>query len=241
MANVQRGVERQASIKAAHAVAFGGELGVVPSREAFKLRPADPAGGEGALVTAGFQFGSGQGHFWPSCWGLFRVDASSLEGIFVVVKNRRGAVEREAQHLAIGGGVVTGHSRHIGFLVKLQASILHHFAHGHDGAFAGHHGGGAHFKHLKDVGGIARAVGRNGRCHGFVVAAFEGGHNFVIFLAGIEVFGQVIDPLTQSATHGVPPLNFSLGLGANAEGGDGQSSQGFFVVHKFSLEGCYCQ
>ena len=88
--------------------------------------------------------------------------------------------------------------------------------------------------------GTAAEGGHGGR-HGFVVAAFEGGHNFVIFLAGIEVFGLVVDPFAQRATHRVPPLNFSLGLCANTESGNGQSSQGFFVVHKFSLNGCVSQ
>ena len=231
---MQRGVERQTGIHAAHAVALGGKFCVVPSREALELGPADPAGGEWALVATGFQFGGGQSHFGPSCWGLLGVHARCLEGVFVVVEDGGGAVEGKAQHLAIGRGVIAGHCRDISFLVKFQTGVLHHLANGHDGAFAGHHGGCAHFKHLKNVGGIARAVGRNGCRHGLVVAALEGWHNFVILLAGVEIFGLVIDPFTQSAAHGVPPLNLSLGLCANAKCGYGQRGQGFFIIHKYS-------
>ena len=237
VANMQRRVERQTGIHTAHAVAFGGKFCVVPSREALELGPADPAGGEWALVATGFQFGSGQGHFGPCCWGFFGVYARCLEGVFVVVEDRSGAVKWKAQHLAIGRGVVASHCWDVRFLIKFQTGVLHHFANGHDGAFAGHHGGSAHFKHLKNVGGIARAEGRNGGSHGFVVTALEGWHNFVIFLAGVEIFGLVIDPFTQSAAHGVPPLNLGLGLDAHAEGGDGQRGQRFFVIHKYSF-GC---
>ena len=213
----------------------------MPSGEALELCPADPAGGEWALVATGFQFGRCQCYFRPSGWGLLWVHARCLEGVFVVVEDWGGAVEGEAQHLTIGRCVIAGHSWHISFWIKFQTCVLHDFANRNNGAFAGHHGGGAYLKDLQDVGGVARPEGRNGSRHGFVVAAFEGGHNFVIFLAGIEVFGLVVDPLAQRATHRVPPLNFSLSLCANAECSDCQSSQGFFVVHKFSLKGCVSQ
>ena len=142
-----------------------------------------------------------------------------------------GAVEREAQHLAIGRGVVTGYSGHIGVLVELEAGVLHDLAHGHDGTLAGHHGGGAHFKHLQDVGGVARTVGGDGSGHGLVVAALEGRYDFVVFLAGVEILGLVIDPLAQGATHGVPPLDFGLGLGGQAGQAQGQGRKGEFEFH----------
>ena len=187
-------------------------------------------------MTAGFQFGGCQSDFRPSGWGLLGIHARCLECVFVVVEDGGGAVERKAQHLAVGRRVIAGNSRYISFWVKFQASVLHDFADGNDGAFAGHHGGSAHFKNLQDVGCIAGPVSRNGCGHGLVVAALEGRHNFVIFLAGIKVFGLVIDPFTQGAAHGVPPLNFGLGLGAYAESSNGQCSKGFFIIHKFS----YC-
>ena len=54
---MQRRVEGQARVAAAHAVALGRELDVVPGREALELGPADPAGRERALVAARLQLG----------------------------------------------------------------------------------------------------------------------------------------------------------------------------------------
>ena len=228
---MQGRVEAQTCIHAAHAVALGGKFGVVPGREAFQLRPADPAGGEGALVAAGLELGSSQRHFRPGGGRRVGVQARGLEGVLVVMKDRRGAVEREAQHLTVGRGVVTGHGGHIGVLVEFQAGIGHDLAHWHDGTLAGHHGGGAHFKHLQDVRRVACSVCGNRCGHGFVVAAFEGGYDFVVLLAGVEVLGQVVDPLAQGATHGVPPLDFGLGLGRKAGQAQGQSGKSQFEFH----------
>jgi hypothetical protein len=46
-----------------------------------------------------------------------------------------------------------------------------------------------------------------------VVAALVGGHDLVVLLAGVEVLGQVVDPLAQRAGHRMPPLDLGLGLG----------------------------
>ncbi len=209
----------QAGVHAAHAVALGGELGVVPGREALELGPADPAGGEGALVASGLELAGGQGHFGPGGRRLLGVHAGGLEGVLVVVEHRGRAVERHAQHLAVGRGVVAGHGRHIGLGVELFARIGHHFAHRHDRALAGHHGGGADLEDLQDVGGIARAEGGDGGRHGLVVAALEGRHDLVFGLAGVEVLGQVVDPFAQGAAHGMPPLHFGGGVGGGADQG----------------------
>ena len=217
---MQRRVEAQTSVDAAHAIALGGEFGVVPSREALQLCPAHPAGGEGAFVASGFEFGRCQCHLRPGLGRGVGVQTSRFEGVFVVVEHRGRAVEREAQHLPIGGGVVTGHRGHVGVGVEGHSGFFHDFAHRDDGALAGHHGGGAYLKHLQDVGRIASAEGGNGGGHGFVVTALERGHDFVLCLAGVEVLGQVVDPFAQRATHGVPPLNFGLCHGG---GGDAQA------------------
>ena len=136
-----------------------GELDVVPGREALELRPADPAGGERALVAAGLQLGGGQRHFGPGLRRLLRVEAGGLEGVLVVVEDGGGAVEREAQHLAVRRGVVAGHRRHVAARVELLAGVLHHLADRHDRALGGHHGRGADFEHLQDVRRVAGAEG----------------------------------------------------------------------------------
>jgi hypothetical protein len=102
----------------------------------------------------------------------------------------------------------------------LSAGFFHDLGHRHDGALGGHHGGGAHFKHLQDVRGVAGAECGDGGRHGLVVAALEGRHDLVVLLAGVEVLGQVVDPFAQGAAHGMPPLDFGLGLrGAGEYGG----------------------
>ena len=147
------------------------------------------------------------------------------------MENGGRAVERKAQHLSIGRGVIASHSRHVGIGVKGDPSFFHDLAHGHDGTLAGHHGGGAHFEHLQDVRRIAGTEGGDGGGHGLVVAALEGGHDLVIFLAVVEVFGQVVDPLTEGAAHGVPPLDFGLGLGGQAGQTQSQGGQCEFEFH----------
>jgi hypothetical protein len=217
-------VEGQARVQATKAVVFGGEQHVVPGREALQLGPADPAGGERALVARCLELGSGQGHFGPGRWRLFGVQPGGLESVLVVVEDRCGAVEREAQHLAVGGGVVAGHRGHIGLGSNLAPAFFHDLGHRHDGALGGHHGGGADFKHLQDVRRIAGAECGDGSRHGLVVAALEGRHDLVVLLAGVEVLGQVVDPFTKGAAHGMPPLDFGLGLRRQGKGNGGHAA-----------------
>jgi len=212
--HVQRAVEGQPCVQAAETIVLGGKQGVVPGRERFELGPADPAGGEGALVAAGFEFGRCQRDLGPGGGRFLGVQAGGLEGVLVVVEDRCGAVEGKAQHLAVRSGVVACHGRHVGIGVELETGVLHDLAHRHNRALAGHHGGGAHLEHLQDVRGVAGAESGDRCGHGFVVTALEGRHDAVILLAVVEVLGLVIDPLTQCATHGVPPLDVGLRLGA---------------------------
>ena len=184
----------------------------MPGREAFQLRPALPGGGEGAFVAAGFEFGSGERHFRPGAGRFGGVQARRFEGVFVEIEDGGGAVERKAQHLAVGCGVVAGDGGHIGGRVKLLPCILHDLCNRNDSAFAGHHGGGSHFKHLQNVRGVTSTEGSNSGGHGLVVGAFEGRDDFVFFLAGVEVFGQVVDPFAVDSGHGMPPLDFGLRL-----------------------------
>ncbi|MNV31447.1 hypothetical protein D3C71_1227560 [compost metagenome] len=213
----------------------------MPQREAFQLRPADPASGERAAVAAGLELGRGGKHFGPGLGRLVGVQAGLLEGILVVIEHRRGAVERVAQHLAIGRGVVASHSRHVLGGVELEAAVVQYLGDGHDGALAGHHGGGAHFKHLQDVGGVARTEGGDGACHGFVIRALVSGHDLVLGLAGVVLLGQVIDPVAQCCAHRMPPLNLNLlrlGLRRCADRqGNGSADRQMLRLHEYFLRG----
>ena len=230
---MQRRIERKPRRRAAEAVVLGREQHVVPGREAFELRPADPAGGEGALVAARLELGRGQHHLRPCLGRLVRVEARGLEGVLVVIEDGRRAVERQAQHLPVRGGVIAGHGGHVRLGVELGAAHGHHFTDRLDGALGGHHRGGAHFIDLQDVGRVAGAVRRHGRREGLAVAALVGGHDDVILLAGVEILGQVVDPLAERAAHGVPPLDLGLGLYRHREG-DRERGGGKLQFHEFS-------
>ena len=235
---MQRRVKNQAGVHAFHAVAFGGQFGVVPSGEALQLGPTLPSSREGALVAAGFEFGCGQSDLRPCLRQLVGRNASCLKGIHVEPHHGGRAVERERHHLAVGRCVITGHGGHIGFGVKFITCIAHDFFCWDHHAFGSHHGGSAHFKHLQNMWGIASAEGGYGGRHGFVVVALEDRNNFVIFLFSVEIFGNISNPLAQGTGHRVPPLNFSLGLGAEAcKCGHSKCGKCFFVVHKFSFGG----
>ena len=217
MAHVQRRVDLHASIQPLQAVALGSELDVVPGREALQLGPALPGDADRAFVATGLELGRGQCHFGPGTGCFCGVNASRLEGVFVEVKHRGRAVERKAQHLAAGRGVVTGHSRHIGLGVKLLARVFHDLAYRHGHALTGHHGGGADLKHLQNVRCIASTVRSHGSSEGFVIAALKHRHDLVLALAGVEVFGQVVHHLAVDGGHRMPPLDFGLGLGRDGK------------------------
>jgi len=212
MAHMQRRVDFHARVKAGQPVAPGRELDVVPRGETFQLGPALPGGGERALVAGCLELGGSGYDLRPGGGGFVGRQPGRLESILVEVKNGGRAVERKAQHLAIWRCVVTGDGGDVVAGVELLASVLHDLAHRDDGALAGHHGGGADLEHLQNVRGVAGAECRDGSRHRFVVGAFKGRHDLVIFLALVELSGQVVDPFTVDRGHGMPPLDFGLGL-----------------------------
>ena len=224
MAHVQRRVEGQARIQAAHAVALAGELDVMPCGKALELRPAHPARGEWAGMAAGLQLGGRLRDFDPRLRRFLRVQTGGLEGVLVVVEYRRRAVEREAQHLPVRGGVIAGDGRHVGRLIELDAGIGHDLADRDDRALAGHHRRRADFEHLQDVRRVTGTIGRNRRRHRFVVAALERGDDLVFGLAGVELIRQIADPLAQRAGHRVPPLNLGLGMNRHRRNGKSRSN-----------------
>ena len=209
---MQRGVERQPGIRAKHAVALGGKLGVVPGTEALELGPADPAGGERTLVSGSLELGCGIGHLRPGFGWFFGIQASGLERVLVVMENGCGTVEGETQHLTVRCRVIASHCRNIGIGIELDARLFHDIRHRHDCPLAGHHRRRSHLEHLQDVRRVTGAERGNGRCHGLVITALERRNNLVFFLAVVEILGEIIDPLAQCTPHGVPPLDFGLCL-----------------------------
>ena len=58
--------------------------------------------------------------------------------------------------------------------------------------------------------------------HGVGIATLEGRNDFVIRLAGVEVFRELVDDVVVAAGHGVPPLELDRRL----RGGGGKSQCG---------------
>ena len=174
------------------------------------------------------------GHFWPLAFSLAASRATSaqvtggfsgsrpagLEGVLVVIEDRRRAVEGQAQHLAVRGRVVADDSRDVGGGIELEARILHHLADRHDRALAGHHRRRAHLEHLQDVWGVAGAKGGDAGGERLGIAALERRDDLVFLLALVEALGEIVDPLAERAAHRVPPLDFGLRLGRQGDGGE---------------------
>ena len=87
VAHMQRRIGQQACRSAAKAVVLRGVQGVVPSREALKLYPCHPGCSKRAALARGFELLRGCFYFWPCFGRLVGIQASFLEGIFVVIEN----------------------------------------------------------------------------------------------------------------------------------------------------------
>jgi len=217
VSHMQGRIHLHARIHATQTVGLGGKFNVVPGGETLQLGPALPGNGERTLVAIGLELGRGQRHFGPTAGCFVGVDTCRLERVLVEIEHGGGTVERKTQHLAAGCGVVAGHGRNVGFGVKFLPGVFHDLANRHDGTLAGHHGGGTYLKHLQDVRCIAGTKCRDRTGHRLVVGAFVGRHNFVLGLAGIEILGQVIDPLAIHGSHRMPPLHFGNSMGRQSK------------------------
>ena len=140
-----------------------------------------------------------------------RRDACFFQCIDVVVHDRRGRVERHADHLAIAIGVEITHAGDVIIDVEVDAIVGQQVLNRDGCAFGSDHGGGASVKHLHDVGLLARTEGGDACGQGFLVGAFEHGGDLVIILRGIEVFGDLVDRLAELAAHCVPEGDFGFG------------------------------
>jgi hypothetical protein len=169
----------------------------------------------------------------PGGGRLVRVQTCGLEGVLVVIEDCRGAVERKAQHLTVRRGVVAGHGRDVNAGVELGTAQGHDFTDRLDGGLGGHHGRRAHLEDLQDVGGVASPECRDRRGHGLGIRALERRHDLVVLLALVELFGQVVDPLAERPTHGMPPLDFGLRL-RRQRGSSRQGRHDKDILHRCS-------
>ena len=111
---------------------------------------------------------------------------------------------------------------------------------GADGGAGGHHGGGANFKNLRDMGRRAGAPGGDGACHHFHVGTAEIGIHAKARLAFIEARDLFGNALTKRTAQPIPELDFGAALGAHGrchEGGREQtrcSQQNVTTLHESS-------
>ena len=106
------------------------------------------------LRRRGHDLGPGRGR-------AVRVEAGLLEHVLVVVEDRRRAVERERQHLALAGRVVAGDGADVGLGIELLAGLAHHLLDRLDRALRAHHRRRADLEHLQDVRRVACAERRD--------------------------------------------------------------------------------
>ena len=222
MLDVQRRVEFQHGVEAVEAVGLGADRHVVPGRKLFDMRPGHPGVGEAAgIVAGGLQLLGGVEHFRPGLRNFG--DAGLFQFVLVDPHHHRGGIEGKRQHVALRCRVVAGDGRQIGFRIERLAGILHQLVDRLDGAGGAHHGRGADLEHLHDVRRVAGTERGDAGVHGIGVAAFVGRDHLVVRLAGVELFGELVDDIVVAAGHGVPPLD--LGHRVRRRGAECQCSR----------------
>ena len=100
MLHLLRLVELKNRVGTVKAVIFRGDRQAVPGAEVLNLDPALPTAGVAALHSGRFQFGGVSRQILPGFRRLLRVQTRFLEGVFVVVQHRRGAVKRLGEQMA---------------------------------------------------------------------------------------------------------------------------------------------
>ncbi len=192
MAHLHRLVELQHRVGTVEAVVFGSDRQGVPGAEVFDLDPALPAAG---VAAAQARFTQRVGVFrqlLPGFRRLIGVQARFFKGVFVVVKHRRGAVERLRNQMAAGVAVVARHGRHELFFIEGNACVLEDLMHRHD-RLRSHHGGSADFIHLQNGRRFAGAHRCDACREALFVVTFVGRHDFIVGMRLVETLRQRVD------------------------------------------------
>ena len=159
-----------------------------------------------------------------------RFNTSSCQSVYVEVHDRRGRVERHADHLAICVSVEVTNARDVVVDVKLNAVCFEKVLNRNSCAFCADHGCCACVKHLHDVRLFASAERSDTSGEGLFVRTFEHWRDGVFVLARVKVSSDLVDGVTQFAAHCVPPSNFSFSessVGNQREGGSRNKRQVF--------------
>ena len=221
MAEDGRVVELEHRIGAVEPIRLGRQRNVVPGAEILDLSPADPGGGQAAGYPGRAQLFRDLEGLGPGFRRLVRVERRLLEGVLVPIHDRRRAVERHRQHLAVGGAVIAGDRRQVVLRVERLAGIGHQLIDRLHRALGGHHRRGADLEDLHDMRRVAGAEGGDRRGHRLGVGALEHRGDLVGGLRRVEVAGDLVDHLGIDCGHRMPPLQFDrLGRGRSDTRGE---------------------
>ena len=100
-----------------------------------------------------------------------------------------------------------------------------------------HHGQGAHFEALQDVGMFFGPIGGDTGIDRLVVVALVGFHNHVVALGCIESVHDLFQGFTAGPPHGMPPMNFN-GLREDLIGSENRQNHQYHQHHEFFHHGC---
>jgi hypothetical protein len=150
--------------------------------------------------------------------GLLGIQTGILEGLLVVIKERRGDVEGQAVQ-SIAHPVV---SQDIGLEVRGRELVLvDEVLHGFD-LLAVDHEASTDVVDLHQRRQIGRGPALETRLQlvdGLVVVALEDGLHDHVLLAAVEALHQAVDDSGVDAAHGVPELDLDRTGGSGADGG----------------------
>ena len=132
---------------------------------------------------------------------------------------------RHGNHAALRIRIIATHTGQIALRVQRNARFAQQFMRRADGGAGCHHGGGANFKHLRDMGRRAGAPGGDGACHHFHVGTAEIGIHAKARLAFIEARDLFGNALTKRTAQPIPELDFGAALGAHGRCHEGGREQ----------------
>src|SRR5690606_18728162 len=103
MVTVKRRIDLELYIGAAETVFIGAIRKVIPCRKALSLNPGQPCRSKAARCrTTGLDLLGRFKNFRPGLWRIVFIKTGLLEGVLVVIEDRRRGVIWEGQHGAIG-------------------------------------------------------------------------------------------------------------------------------------------
>ena len=210
-------------------------------RHLFKHHPGRPGGADRDFGGIGrLDLLRGGTNLGPGFRQIGRGKPRLFESIQIDPQHRGRRIMRHGNQAALRIGIIAAHTGQIALRVQRNASFAQQFMRRADGGAGGHHGGGANFKHLRDMRRCAGAPGGDGAGHDFHIRTAEIGIHAKARLAFIEARDLFGNALTKRTAQPIPELDFGAALGAHGrcyEGGREQtrcSQQNVTTLHESS-------